>query len=233
MSLYGICLVKDESDIIGESLSFAARYCEQIFVIDNGSTDGTWDIVQALASQSSTIVPFEQTLEPFDIGMRSRVYNTVHRDLSDEDWWLILDADEFLAEDPRPVIDGAAHAGADTVRTWQIQFYLTERDAEEYERGNGDRDKSIFDPRREGLNYGLVLAVFAIFGLYVGAMPWLGFRISTFLFVGALQATLEPPRGARGWAVVGITALATAAASYFLFERYLQVLLPRGRWTDF
>jgi putative tricarboxylic transport membrane protein len=88
-------------------------------------------------------------------------------------------------------------------------------------------------PRRDGLNYGLVLAVFGIFGLYVGAMPWLGFRISTFLFVGALQATLEPPRGARGWAVVGITALATAAASYFLFERYLQVLLPRGRWTDF
>ncbi|MGQ0544256.1 MAG: tripartite tricarboxylate transporter TctB family protein [Betaproteobacteria bacterium] len=86
---------------------------------------------------------------------------------------------------------------------------------------------------RENLNYGLVLAVFAIFGLYIGALPYLGFRIATLVFVAALQATLEPPRGMRGWAVAGVTAFATTVASYFLFERYLQVLLPRGRWTDF
>jgi putative tricarboxylic transport membrane protein len=83
------------------------------------------------------------------------------------------------------------------------------------------------------LNYGLVLAVFAIFGLYVGALPYLGFRIATFAFVAALQATLEPPRAARAWAVLGVTALVTTVATYFLFEHYLHVLLPRGRWTDF
>ena len=82
-------------------------------------------------------------------------------------------------------------------------------------------------------NYALVLAVFAIFGVYAGALPFLGFRISTLVFVAVLQATLEPPRGARGWIVVGATALLTTAISYVLFERYLQVLLPRGRWTDF
>jgi putative tricarboxylic transport membrane protein len=87
--------------------------------------------------------------------------------------------------------------------------------------------------RAENLNYGLVLAGFVIFGLYIGAMPYVGFRIATFVFVAALQATLEPPRGARAWAMVGVTALVTTVASYFLFERYLQVLLPRGRWTDF
>jgi hypothetical protein len=94
-----------------------------------------------------------------------------------------------------------------------------------------DRKKSA--AKTGNLNYGLVLAAFVIFGLYVGAMPYVGFRIATLVFVAALQATLEPPRGARGWALVGVTALVTTAASYFLFERYLQVLLPRGRWTDF
>ena len=84
-----------------------------------------------------------------------------------------------------------------------------------------------------GANYSLVLVVFAIFGVYVGALPFLGFRIATLIFVAALQATLEPPRGARGWLVVGATALLTTAISYVLFERSLQVLLPRGRWTDF
>jgi putative tricarboxylic transport membrane protein len=84
-----------------------------------------------------------------------------------------------------------------------------------------------------GANYALVLAVFVIFGLYAGALPALGFRISTFLFVALLQATLDPPRSARAWMVVAFSALVTTGVSYFLFERYLQVLLPRGRWTDF
>ena len=99
----------------------------------------------------------------------------------------------------------------------------------------------VFDLRNVGKqvvaqaapNYALVLVVFVIFGLYVGALPFLGFRIATFVFVAALQATLEPPRGVRGWLVVAVTALLTTAVSYVLFERYLQVLLPRGRWTDF
>lgn len=85
----------------------------------------------------------------------------------------------------------------------------------------------------EAGNYGLVLAVFAVFGIYIGLLPGLGFRISTFLFVAALQSLLEPPRGAKGWLVVLATALVTTALTYVLFEKYLTVLLPRGRWTDF
>jgi hypothetical protein len=89
------------------------------------------------------------------------------------------------------------------------------------------------DEERQDLNYGLVLAVFAIFGLYVGALPLAGFRLSTFVFMAALQATLDFPKNGKGWMVVGVTALVTTVASYVLFEHYLQVLLPRGRWTDF
>ena len=85
----------------------------------------------------------------------------------------------------------------------------------------------------EKLNYPLVVTVFAIFGVYVGALPFLGFRIATLLFMAVLQALLEPPKGAKGWAVVAITALVTTVVAYILFERYLSVLLPRGRWTDF
>lgn len=149
--IYGICLVKNEDDIIAQSLTFAAKYCERIFVIDNGSTDDTWNIVQRLAARSATIVPFEQTFEPFDNGLRSRVYNAMHRELSEDDWWYIVDADEFLAEDPRPVVEQAVKAGADVVNTWQIQFYFTERDVDEHEKGSPDRDQPIFDRRRHYL----------------------------------------------------------------------------------
>ena len=87
--------------------------------------------------------------------------------------------------------------------------------------------------RPSGANYGLVLTVFAIFFAYVGALPYLGFRIATFLFVPALQVSLEFPKTRKDWAVVAATAVITTVVSYILFERYLQVLLPRGRWTDF
>ena len=84
-----------------------------------------------------------------------------------------------------------------------------------------------------GEHYRLVAGVFAIFFVYVGAMPFLGFRIATLLFMAALQSTLEPPRGTKGWVIVAVTAIVTTVVCYYLFEGYLQVLLPRGRWTDF
>jgi hypothetical protein len=83
------------------------------------------------------------------------------------------------------------------------------------------------------LNYGLVAAMFAVFGLYAGALPYLGFRIATFLYLAASNAMLEPPRGVRGWGRVLAVALITTVVVYYVFERYLTVLLPRGRWTDF
>ena len=80
--------------------------------------------------------------------------------------------------------------------------------------------------------YGFVLLTFAIFGAYVALLPSLGYRVATFLFVGGLQAALERPRGRR-WGLVLAVALLTTLATYYVFERYLSVLLPRGRLTGF
>lgn len=85
-------------------------------------------------------------------------------------------------------------------------------------------------PRR---NYRLVVIAFAIVGAYVVLLPLAGFRLATVLFVGALQAALGRPRTARQWGVLAAIALGTAMVSYFTFERYLLVLLPRGAWTGF
>ena len=85
----------------------------------------------------------------------------------------------------------------------------------------------------ERLNYVLVIEMFALFGLYVGVLPYLGFRISTFLYVGATNALLDVPKSAKGWARAVLVALITTVIVYYVFERYLTVLMPRGRWTDF
>jgi putative tricarboxylic transport membrane protein len=84
-----------------------------------------------------------------------------------------------------------------------------------------------------GANYAAVALHFAVFGVYVVALPWLGFRIATFAYVVAANAFMAPPRNARQWGRALALGLVTALMTYYIFEHYLSVLLPRGRWTDF
>src|SRR6185312_9724762 len=79
-------------------------------------------------------------------------------------------------------------------------------------------------------NYQLVLATFIEFGLYIVLIPLIGFRIATFVFVLALEVTLEWPRGNKHWAIVVAVAIATSLLCFYIFEDYLSVLLPRGMW---
>ena len=87
--------------------------------------------------------------------------------------------------------------------------------------------------RRATPRVGLVLAAFGVFGLYVVALPFVGFRVATLAFMVAMQALLEPPANARRWIAVLVLAIATTVVTYYAFEHYLHVLLPRGRWTGF
>ena len=85
----------------------------------------------------------------------------------------------------------------------------------------------------ERLNYLLVIEMFAVFGLYVGALPYIGFRLSTFLYVTAANALLDVPKSAKGWGRALLIGFITTLVVYYVFERYLTVLMPRGRWTNF
>jgi hypothetical protein len=83
-------------------------------------------------------------------------------------------------------------------------------------------------------NYRLVVIAFAIFAIYVIALPYLGFRVATFAFLLAMPLALQPARGVRRrWRVVFVVALVATIVIYLAFDSYLQVLLPRGRWTGF
>lgn len=83
------------------------------------------------------------------------------------------------------------------------------------------------------LNYALVALTFAAFGVYVLLLPLLGYRVATFLFVLGCSFLLEPPRRAGLWLRGPALAAVTTLGTYFIFEDYLAVLLPRGSWTGF
>jgi hypothetical protein len=82
-------------------------------------------------------------------------------------------------------------------------------------------------------NYVLVVATFAAFLVYVVLMPYVGFRLSTFAFVLVMRVLLDWPANARSWAGAVALAAGTTLVTWYVFEQYLAVLLPRGRWTDF
>ena len=94
------------------------------------------------------------------------------------------------------------------------------------------KEKPKGKPKQE-LNYPLVALSFGVFALYAVALPWLGFRIATFLFVGGTNALLDPPTGAKGWGRALVLAVVTSFVTWLVFERWLSVLLPRGSWTGF
>ena len=81
--------------------------------------------------------------------------------------------------------------------------------------------------------YRLVVLTFVVFTVYVFLLPVLGYRLATVLFVGTLQAALDPPRSGRAWALVAVMAVGATLVTYYVFEVYLSVLLPRGRLTGF
>jgi hypothetical protein len=84
-------------------------------------------------------------------------------------------------------------------------------------------------PRRA---YGLVAAAFAVVTAYIVLLPQLGFRISTALFVATFQFVLERPATLYRWLILIAIAIATSLITYLVFDTYLSVLLPRGRWTS-
>ena len=137
--LYGICIVKNEADIITFSLTHASRFCKAIFVLDNGSTDDTWERVTALSRHNKAIIPFEKKACRYGVGLRGYIYNRVCRRFKAGDWVLILDSDEFLENDPEPDIAYCEAQGFELMFTLQAQFYVTPPDFEKpwWQSGHG------------------------------------------------------------------------------------------------
>lgn len=147
--LYGLMIVKDEADIVEQSIVHAMQYCSKIIVIDNMSSDGTWELIEQISKRHpARIIALVRTAEPFHDGLRAIGYNAFHEELSSADWWLRLDADEFLHEDPAGVIDIAARENADFIRANMINFALTDVDLQAIESGSDARSAPIGARRR-------------------------------------------------------------------------------------
>jgi glycosyltransferase involved in cell wall biosynthesis len=127
MRIHSVCLVKNESDVIAQSLTAAAEWSDFIYVLDNGSTDGTWEQVLDLSCRLRQVVPFRSDDRPFDDNLRAEIFREYRRQSSPGDWWCKLDADEFYIDSPREFL-ARVPAAYDNVWSASFQYYLTEKD---------------------------------------------------------------------------------------------------------
>lgn len=147
--LYGLMIARDEDDIIEQNIEHALKYCDKIIALDHMSSDETWAKMQQLESRTKGRVVAHRRLEvPFSDGLRAVGYNAFHRELSKDDWWMRLDADEFVNEDPHDAMARASQEGADFIRGNMVNFDVTDRDLADIESGRDARSTSIELRRR-------------------------------------------------------------------------------------
>ncbi len=124
MKIYAISLVKNEEDIIAENLMHASKWCDKIYVLDNGSTDNTWQIVNDLSN--NIIIPYKSENVPYRDSLRQEVFEHFRKELVDGDWVCFkLDADEFYIDDPRIFLSGLKKS-ISLVFGANIEFQFTE-----------------------------------------------------------------------------------------------------------
>lgn len=127
MSIYCIGIVKDEDDIIGDVLLDASKWADRIYIVDNGSSDNTVEVIQSVVARTTNVEFLGVDNEPYTHGSFGKIFNRVSHISKPGDWWGRLDADEFYIDDPREFLS-ALPVSVDHVWSASCQFYMTDID---------------------------------------------------------------------------------------------------------
>ncbi len=168
--LFAVCFVKNEEDIIADCLKHAARFCDRIYVVDNASTDRTWEIVRHL--DLGPVLPVCSRDFVYRDYLRVWFMGAKKNELGLNNWWYILDADVFLEGNPLDAIALAEAEGADAIAVNVVNFHITREEIEETRRSGrvqSWRDRKYYELYESGevdlfkntayLNYGICARV--------------------------------------------------------------------------
>lgn len=152
LKIHGICLAKNEGDLMEYSLREKLTWCDFIYIYDNGSTDDTWAIAQRMsAEEPERIFAFRSEDKTFHDGLRAEVFNHYRGSAQPGDWWCRADVDELYVDNPREFLAGVPQRHH-VVWSAHIQYLFTEIDLARHEQvGSGNIPDDL--PRYYIANY--------------------------------------------------------------------------------
>lgn len=152
MRFHGLMLVRDEEDILPQCLEHLLSWIDGVYIMDLGSTDATWEIVQQFARNDRRVVPVLSKPIIYGEGIRSYLFSLYRDRFRDGDWIMKVDADEFYHVPPPQFVRDRVRKYETAVYLAWYYFRLTTEEVDDYESGRvsiaEDRKRPIEQRRR-------------------------------------------------------------------------------------
>jgi hypothetical protein len=152
MRTHGLMLVRDEADILPESIPHYLTWLDGLYVMDLGSTDGSWEILTQLASRDSRLVLHSSRSLIYSEGLRAILFESYRDRFAAGDWIVKADADEFYDVPPAVFAAQSLSARETCVYLQWYFFRLTTIEVDAIERGaismSEERRRPVAERRR-------------------------------------------------------------------------------------
>lgn len=89
--------IKNESDIVEAFVRYHVNIFDEMYFVENGSFDGTYEILCALKKEGLPITIFDESGSEFEVERFANEYLYKAAELSKADWIVPIDTDEFLS----------------------------------------------------------------------------------------------------------------------------------------
>lgn len=122
--IVGLTRIRNEAEIIQDTLDHMSEFCERIYVYDDASTDDTVSICKAHPKVAKVLVNpvWKPNRIVEEYRNRQDLLEMARRDTPAADWFIYMDADERIDWDFQGYED------YDAVKMRLFDFYITEED---------------------------------------------------------------------------------------------------------
>jgi hypothetical protein len=152
MRFHALLPVRDEADIIEQSLRHFLTWADALYVFDTGSSDGTWELVCQCAGRDRRVIPLGRDEVFFsDKRVRGWIFHQARRYMLEGDWFLRVDADEFHHLNPREFVATRLRPHETLAYHQYYDFHLLASETERWRQGRetvADRKRPISERRR-------------------------------------------------------------------------------------
>lgn len=149
---HALLAVRDEGDIIEQSLNHFTSWADVVHVFDTGSVDGTWESVKVMARDDESIHPVGRKPVYFSLSkVRSHLFHEARKHMQDGDWLLRVDADERYHIPPPAFVEKHMKPYEKVAKRQYYDFRLTDKEVQWWKDGKEgieDRGRPIEDRRR-------------------------------------------------------------------------------------